>query len=324
MISQEEQQSDPREWANRPGEDEEMGERQPESQRPWLNSSAGSWRNAPGSPAADAGALRRTLEEVIPRLAARTAVQVSQRQGEQQCEVCHGSGWLLHRAPLGDPERGRLVRCGCRAGEDAARQARVSGLLDRGKTFATFIPRPGTETALAAARMVAEGEKQWFFISSSEKGTGKSHLLAACANRLLERGLSVYITNWRRLLRRIYLLRDDPTALDSFIYQLETVDALLIDELRYKVTDWAWELLHEAFDARYQKRLTTGFTSNYTPAELEGNALRLAATDPYQTDQLDTLTSRLRDRRIGVIAENTASDYREVAAGGNEEEESDW
>ncbi len=266
--------------------------------------------------------MRRILEEVIPRLAARTAVQVSLKQGEQ-CEVCHGGGWLLHRAPLGDPLRGRLVRCGCRAGEDAARQARVSGLLDRQKTFATFITRPGTETSLAAARAVAEGEKQWFFISSSEKGTGKSHLLAAVANRLLERGMSVHITNWRRLLRRIYQLRDDPAALDHFLYQLETVDALLVDELRYKVTDWAWEMLHEVFDARYQKRLTTGFSSNYSPAELEGNALRLAERDPYQTDQLDTLTSRLRDRRVSVIAENTASDYREVA-GGDEDEGGDW
>lgn len=161
--------------------------------------------------------------------------------------------------------------------------------------------------------MVASGEKSWLYLYSAEKGTGKTHLLHAVGNELAEAGKAVYLTNFRGLIRSVYRLKDDASQLERFLMRLKEVDALLIDELRYRITDWAWEHLHEVFDYRYQRRMTTCFASNYAPSALEGNALRLAATDPYQSDQLDTLTSRLRDRRIAVVAEHRASDYRPLA-----------
>lgn len=281
---------------------------------------------APLQRGGDWQSLSRTLSEVIPRLQVHatsgasgdgTAMPTPERcsvcHAYCRCSQCHDAGWLINRAPLGDPERGRLLRCRCRAGEDVARQARVSGLLDQTKTLETFERRDGTGAALAAALAVAEGRKAFGYIYSMEKGTGKSHLLAAIGNRLLDGGSTVYITNWRGLLRSIYRLRDDQAGLDALLYRLATVGGLLVDEVRYKVTDWMWEHLHEMFDARYQRRLTTVFTSNFSLDELEGNALRLAETDQNQTDQLDTLTSRLRDRRVSVVARNEASDYRQVA-----------
>lgn len=133
-------------------------------------------------------------------------------------------------------------------------------------------------------------------------GTGKTHLLAAVANDLVERGVPVImavvpdlLADLRSAMRR----GEDPEAVMD---ELRDAAVLCLDDLgAEKVTDWTRETLYRLVNYRYEQNLPTLATTNLPAEELEGCLGERSV-------------SRLMEMCQWVLIE--ASDYRKRRIGG--------
>ena len=182
------------------------------------------------------------------------------------CKVCKDSGWVSADVDYGHPQFGKLIRCECKAREDAERLNRLSGLTEtERKTRLDDIVTNGLE---ATAAMVIACQR---FINNPRgivtiyggPGNGKTMALQACVNAMLNKNVeAVYVTAFDLLahIREAFTL-DRTTRLlnvnDENAYarlrRFERVQVLAIDELdKVKVTDWVLEQLTDLIDRRYR------------------------------------------------------------------------
>ena len=256
------------------------------------------------------GAIVQQIVEsgVWPRPAPSWALTPAEEEPEQAqppCPVCRGAGWYRHDVQPGHPQFGQAQRCTCAVALHLAQAA--AGLTDeqRGQTFAAFRDRPGIQAASAAACDWAEQPEGWLVLLGGP-GTGKSHLLAAVANRLIERGHSPRYWAAVDLLAWLRAGFDDG-AEPPYQQRLDGLTArplLLLDDIgAERSTDWAVERWQELLDGRYRAQTPTVIASNLTPALIE--------------DRLgERIASRLRDRRLCRVRGLSAEDYRPLLAGG--------
>jgi DNA replication protein DnaC len=166
----------------------------------------------------------------------------------------------------------------------------------RERTFANFVPRHGTELALAACcRFVEQSPNTQGVMLIGPPGTGKTHLMAACANALLDRGVRVIfacVPDVLADLRRAV----GADALEDVVAELRECEVLCLDDLgAERVTDWAREQVYRLINYRYEAELPVLATSN-----LDADAL---------AEQLgDRIVSRLAEMCVWVRME--CDDYR--------------
>ena len=109
------------------------------------------------------------------------------------------------------------------------------------------------------------------FIITGTKGTGKTHIAAAIANDLLNRGTSVICMTERNLfdkIRRTYSREEqsDESAVRG-IY--ERVPLLIIDDLgKEKASEWTLATLYAIIDGRYDRAMPLIITTNYDTKSL--------------------------------------------------------
>ena len=97
-------------------------------------------------------------------------------------------------------------------------------------------------------------------------GTGKTFLSHAIANALIERGVSVLVTNMSRILNVVQANKDRQQVLDVLDgYQLLVVDDLGAE----RTTDFARETVYSVIDQRGQARLPLIVTTNLSLAEIK-------------------------------------------------------
>lgn len=172
---------------------------------------------------------------------------------------------------------------------------------DSPKTFDSFIPRKGAESALAAAREFAESEEPpHTLMLVGVTGSGKSHLLEAIGRRCLQRGKLVkyqFVPDLLERLRESYHFEEEGRA-DVLDYA-ERPDLLILDDLGSdKVSEWVAERMTMLIDGRQRgnRRLAVG--TNLTEEQVR---MMYGAR----------LASRLWDRRGGVkLVVLTCGDYR--------------
>lgn len=98
-------------------------------------------------------------------------------------------------------------------------------------------------------------------------GTGKSFLAACIANRLLDQGVSVMMTNFTRILNKLSDLQVKERC--QYIASFGKVDLLIIDDLGVeRNSEFALEQVYAVIDERYKANLPLIITTNLTPRQM--------------------------------------------------------
>ena len=148
--------------------------------------------------------------------------------------------------------------------------------------------------ALKAAVEWAENPEGWMYIMG-EYGSGKTHLAAAIAYDLYERGHDVMfwaVSDLLDFLRLSFAPRSEE-RFDKRFHEIVNVPFLVLDDLRLaSATPWAKEKLFQIIEYRYLSRMPTVFTSSETIEETD-----------------ERLATRLADRRVCTIFALEARSY---------------
>lgn len=110
-------------------------------------------------------------------------------------------------------------------------------------------------------------------------GVGKTHLMAALARSLtLELGVAVRFADFSQLLWDLKAGFQSGKGEADLVAPLATVDVLFVDELgKGRASEWEISILDSIVSARYNRGLTTFFSTNYPlQARLDSHGKKLA------------------------------------------------
>ncbi|MSP13626.1 MAG: AAA family ATPase [Chloroflexi bacterium] len=225
------------------------------------------------------------------------------------CPICKGVGYLRRNVPVGHPDFGKLVPCRCKVKvwekqhHEGLRRAGNLDVLERMR-FATFLKegvgqRPEIARNLGRAyetcQEFAMRPEGWLVLKGGY-GCGKTHLVAAIANYLVERGVPavfIVVPDLLDFLRAAYA-PDSAGSYDERFDRVRNAEVLILDDLgTQSSTPWAQEKLFQIFNHRYNRMLPTVITTN----------LELEQFDPR-------LRSRLTDPGLVNVVTILAEDFR--------------
>jgi DNA replication protein DnaC len=275
--------------------------------------------------AEDFAAYRRKLQPKDATTFRRPIPPANARPREQQqpvvrpalsCQRCSDLGWVRLDVEPGHPEFGRAIRCSYKAAEDRAQRAKLahaarnlSGRLLT-KTFANFDcgRSDSAQAACGVLRAFADAPEGWVLLLGN-RGTGKTHLLAAVANELLARGemaMYVVVPDFLDYLRSGY---DSERFSESASLRMEdcrNTPVLLLDDLgSEKSSPWTDEQLYRLLNHRSNEGLPTVVASNVMPDALEPRiASRLQDAALARVVLLEGEDQRLA-KYVGMSLENT-------------------
>ena len=225
------------------------------------------------------------------------------------CPRCRGTGFYRRDVPVGHPDFGRAIACGCldsareRARFERLRSASNLGQLSR-MTFDSFVPegyglaphlRDNLRRAYETARAYAAEPKGWLLLRG-RYGCGKTHLAAAIANEQIARGRQVVfmvVPDLLDYLRSAYSPDSETTYSEQFD-AVRNAPLLILDDLgTQSSTPWAQEKLFQIINHRYNALLPTVITTNRELEEIDGR-----------------LRSRLADTGLCQVLTILAPDFR--------------
>lgn len=137
------------------------------------------------------------------------------------------------------------------------------------------------------------------------KGTGKTHLAAAIANKLMRQGTTVICMTMIDLLERIKRTYEqnrqyggeisEGRVLDTY----KSVQLLIIDDMgKEPATEWAVSKIYAIINSRYEEYMPTIITTNYTDAELVRRLIPKETGDPTTAD---ATIDRLREMCAAIV-----------------------
>lgn len=135
-----------------------------------------------------------------------------------------------------------------------------------GDTFADYTVTDGNRKAVEAARWMLAGGSGVFFYGT--KGTGKTKLAAIIANERARAGSPVLFASVPDLMADIRRSFKDGTTSEA-VQAVKNTPFLVLDDLgAEKMTEWVGEQLFCIVNHRYNERLATVVTSNYSPTQV--------------------------------------------------------
>jgi DNA replication protein DnaC len=136
-------------------------------------------------------------------------------------------------------------------------------------------------------------------------GTGKTHLAAAIANELLNKGRAVICMTMMDLLERIRktFAGRDMADESEILRTYKTVPLLVIDDLgKEKPTEWAIATVYNIINGRYEACMPTIVTSNYSPRDL----VRRLTPENGDTMTAEATVDRLTEMCAAVVMDGTS------------------
>lgn len=211
---------------------------------------------------------------MIERIAAGTyeATEPDIEEPDHICPKCLGVGWLSPAVPVTHPDFGKAYPCECMLPVLAARRLErlfgAAAIPERlqGLTFASYALTAGDQAARTRVEMWAT-EGAGSLLLYGRWGTGKTGLaIAAFRHRIETRQCDGLFKTSPDLLEAIRATFDretgGPTS-SQVTDAIKSVALLLIDDLgAEKLTDWVEERLYMVINHRYDRQLTTIYTSN--------------------------------------------------------------
>ena len=229
---------------------------------------------------------------------------------EWLCPKCGGTGYLRQDVPVGHPNFGKLIECGCRQAERETKRLnnlRSISNLDAMErfTFDTFVQdgygltedkRRNLRLAYETAAEFAKKPKGWLILLGGY-GCGKTHLAAAIANHIVgqkQTALFVVVPDLLDHLRATYSPHSTVTY-DQRFEEIRSASLLILDDLgAHSSTPWAQEKLFQLFNYRYNAQLPTVVTSNHALEEIDVR-----------------IRSRIIDPDLSQIVKILAPDFRQ-------------
>ena len=136
-----------------------------------------------------------------------------------------------------------------------------------GDTFADYTVTATNKDAVDAAHMMVADEITGLFLHG-EKGTGKTKLAAIIANERARAGSPVLFASVPDLMADIRSSFKTGSASETVQAVKETPFLVLDDLGAEKMTEWVGEQLFCIVNHRYNERLATVVTSNYSPTQV--------------------------------------------------------
>jgi len=139
-------------------------------------------------------------------------------------------------------------------------------------------------------------------IIMGKSDTGKTHLAAAIANKLIENDKTVLMERLTNLLDRIRETYENNTKSENELIEIySNVDMLIIDDLgTEKISSWALEKLYTIIQNRYENGLPIIITTRFNK---EGLIERFS----YSKDSnlVDAMISKLYQMCFGIVLRGT-------------------
>jgi DNA replication protein DnaC len=142
-------------------------------------------------------------------------------------------------------------------------------------------------------------------------GTGKTHLLSALVRHFtLEKGFSCRFIEFTHLLSELREAYERHQAAAAIVERLTSVQVLAIDELgKGRKTDWQLSIIDELISKRYNRGLSTFFTSNFPlgrPSVARGELIDTESAGFRRSAAVETLMDRVGESIVSRLYEMTA------------------
>jgi DNA replication protein DnaC len=175
----------------------------------------------------------------------------------------------------------------------------------------------GDDPSLTAALTMARGFVREYPHGTEDKGllltgsigVGKTHLAVGILRGLMDKGFPGLFCDYRELLKKIQNSYNPQVATTELeiLRPVFKAEVLVLDELgALKPTDWVWDTVALILNTRYNDKLTTIITTNFSdqpPGSLGVGAKE--TTDRAMRDESlgDRITERMRSRLAEMCVE---------------------
>jgi DNA replication protein DnaC len=141
-------------------------------------------------------------------------------------------------------------------------------------------------------------------------GTGKTHLLSALIRHFtLEKGLVCRFIEFTHLLSDLREAYERREASAAIVEHLASVPVLAIDELgKGRKTDWQLSIIDELISKRYNRQLSTFFTSNFPltrPSAGHGELIDTDTKSFRRSVSIESLGDRVGESLVSRLFEMT-------------------
>ncbi len=234
-------------------------------------------------------------------------------QGDPNCPICSGLGFVRYDHPVGHPDFGKAFPCECRR-RDLTEQVRdrlhalssLEGLNHL--TFESFklngrlglgeMQTQSLEMAFNLTRMYAQKLEGWLLLQGGY-GCGKTHLAAAVANFAVSMGVPTLFLTVPDLLDSLrFSYGNTDTSFEERFDEIRNAKLLVLDDFgTQNATGWAQEKLFQIINYRYINHLPLVVTTNLGLDEIEAR-----------------IRSRLQDPELVASVRINAPDFRRPAS----------
>lgn len=143
------------------------------------------------------------------------------------------------------------------------------GLRFQGRTFETFDSTRNPDayaTCLSYADSYTNSERN-FLLLTGAYGTGKTHLAAAIANRLMDNGVPVLFNTFGGHLNKLKL--EFGNSKSNYLSMMQNIEMLMMDDIgKEQQTEWTRAITFEVINYRYEHKLPVVMTTNLQSRQL--------------------------------------------------------